>query len=79
MAEPPAEPPRPGGDPARARYWFIAGHRILGAVLVMLGMLAMEGALAWGRDLGKVLAAAGLVVFFLLPLVFARMWRSVPK
>ena len=79
MDEPPTDTSRRGSDPARARFWFIAGHRILGAVLVMLGMLAMEGALPWGRDLGKVLAAAGLIVFFLLPLVFARMWRSLPK
>lgn len=68
-----------GRDPAKARFWFIAAHRIIGAVLVMLGMLAMQGALDWGRGVGKVLAIVGLIDFFLVPLVFARMWKSVPK
>lgn len=66
-------------DPARQRFWFIAAHRLVGAVLVMLGMLAMQGALDWRRDLGKVVAIAGLIVFFIVPLVLARMWRSLPK
>lgn len=75
----PSTPPNAGGDPARARFYFIAGHRVLGAVLIMLGMLAIEGALGWGKGIGKVLAIAGLVEFFIMPLVFARMWRSVSK
>lgn len=66
-------------DPARARFWFIAAHRVVGAVLVMLGMLAMQGALDWGEGVGKVLAIVGLVDFFVIPLIFARMWRSIPK
>lgn len=82
-APPPAPSPavaaRPGHDPARARFWFIAGHRLIGAVLVMIGMLAMQGALDWGKNLGKVLAVAGLITFFIMPLVFARMWKSIPK
>ena len=71
------DPAKP--DPARARFWFIAGHRVIGAVLIMLGMLAMQGALDWGKDLGKVLAIVGLIEFFVIPLVFARLWRSLPK
>ena len=66
-------------DPARARFYFIAGHRVLGAVLIMLGMLAMNGALDWGEGVGKVLAIVGLIDFFVIPLVLARMWRSIPK
>lgn len=69
--------PKPA-DPARARFLFIAGHRLVGAVLVMLGMLAMQGALDWGKGLGKVLAITGLIVFFVVPLALARAWRS-PK
>ena len=68
-----------GHDPARARFWFIAGHRLFGAVLIGLGMLAMQGALDWGKNLGKVIAVAGLIEFFLMPLVFARMWKSIPR
>lgn len=71
--------PRPGRDPARARFWFIAAHRIIGAVLVILGMMAMQGVLDWGKGVGKVLAIVGLIDFFVIPLVFARMWKSIPK
>ena len=67
-----------GGDPARARFAFIAAHRLVGAALVVLGMLAMQGALDWGKGLGKVLAITGLVVFFAVPLFLARAWRT-PK
>lgn len=66
-------------DPARARFWFIAAHRLIGAVLVILGMLAMAGTLDWGKGVGKVLAIVGLVDFFLIPLIFARMWKSVAR
>lgn len=72
-------PPSPGADPARMRFWFIAAHRFAGAVLVMLGMLAIEGALDWGRGVGVVLAIVGLIDFFVAPLLFASMWRSAPK
>ena len=75
----PETPPRSGHDPARARFWFIAAHRLLGAILIGLGILAMQGALDWGRDLGKVIAIAGLIEFFLMPLVLARMWKSIPR
>lgn len=76
--------PRPGSDPAprdpaSARFWFIAAHRILGAALVILGMMAMQGVLDWGQGVGEVLAIVGLIDFFVVPLVFARKWRSIPK
>lgn len=76
---PPASDPPPRGDPARARFYFIAGHRVVGAALVILGMLAMQGVLDWGEGVGKVLAIVGLIDFFVIPPVFARMWRSLPK
>ncbi|HEU4820123.1 MAG TPA: hypothetical protein VFS87_03070 [Qipengyuania sp.] len=87
MAEerPGLTPPPPSGsepaphDPARARFYFIAAHRVVGAVLIALGMLAMQGALDWGEGVGKVLAIVGLIDFFLIPLVLARMWKSMPK
>lgn len=68
-----------GRDPAKARFWFIAAHRLIGAALIMLGILAMQGALDWGKGVGKVLAILGLIDFFVIPLVFARMWKSVPR
>ena len=70
--------PAPGqaSDPAKARFYFLAAHRVIGAVLVILGMLAMQGALDWGKGLGKVLAITGLIVFFVVPLFLARAWRT---
>lgn len=76
MAKRPGEPA--ANDPARARFLFIAAHRLVGAALVVLGMLAMQGALDWGKGPGKVLAITGLVVFFVVPLFLARVWRT-PK
>lgn len=81
MADHEAESPLPPGastqaDPARARFLFITAHRLIGAVLVVLGMLAMEGAFDWGKGLGKVFAITGLIVFFVVPLFLARAWRS---
>ena len=72
-------PPPAGHDPARMRFYFIAAHRVIGAVLIVLGILAIEGALDWGEGLGKVLAIVGVIDFFAIPLLFARMWRSIPK
>lgn len=69
----------PPNDPAKARFYFIAGHRVVGAVLVVLGMLAMQGALDWGEGVGKVLAIVGLIDFFVIPLFLSRMWRSLER
>lgn len=66
-------------DPAKARFYFIAGHRVVGVVLLILGIMAMEGRLDWGEGVGKVLAIVGLIDFFLIPLVLARMWKSLPQ
>ena len=76
---PPASAKPARSDPARARFVFIAAHRVVGAVLVMLGILAMQRALDWGEGLGIALAVVGLVDFFVIPLVLARMWRSRPE
>lgn len=76
-SDPATSDPAPS-DPAKARFYFIATHRLVGATLIVLGMLAMQGALDWGRGMGKVLAATGLIVFFVVPLLLARAWRT-PK
>lgn len=68
----------PADDSARARYLFIAAHRLVGAALVVVGMMAMQGVLDWGKGLGQAIAVTGLVVFFIVPLFLARAWRS-PK
>lgn len=80
MADPQIKPDPashdPAQDPAKGRFFFLAAHRLIGAALVVPGMLAMQGALDWGKGIGKVLAITGLIVFFVVPLVLARAWRS---
>jgi hypothetical protein len=76
---PPPSAPKPGSDPAKGRFYFIAAHRVIGAVLVVLGMMAMEGVLDWGEALGTVLAVTGLIIFFVIPVLLSRMWRSLPR
>ena len=68
-----------GRDPAKARFYFIAAHRVVGVVLLVLGIMAMEGRIDWGEGVGKVLAIVGLIDFFLIPLMLARMWKSLPQ
>ena len=63
-------------DRARARYLVISVQRLLGAGLILLGLLALNGALGWGKIAGGVLVILGLVDFAVLPIVLARRWRS---
>jgi hypothetical protein len=70
------EGPASGRDPAKAKFYFIAAQRIAGVVLVILGIMAMEGRLDWGEGVGAVLAVVGLIDFFLVPLLLARLWKS---
>lgn len=65
-------------DPARARFYFISAHRVLGGIMVLLGLMVLSGTLDWDDAVGWVLLALGLADFFIAPLVFARLWRSPP-
>ena len=66
----------PRSDRARARYFIISVQRLLGSGLIMLGLLALNGALGWGKTAGVVLVILGLVDFAVLPIVLARRWRT---
>ena len=63
-------------DKARARHLVISVQRLLGAALIVLGLLALNGALDWGKTAGAVLVILGLVDFAVLPIVLARRWRT---
>jgi len=71
-----------GRDPAALRFAMLQVVRLAGAVLVLIGMMVVAGRLALFRDVpaqfGYVLAAIGLVDFFVVPPMLARKWRS-PK
>ena len=63
-------------DPARARYYLIAGHRLVGAAMLVLGMAVFAGALDWGTPVGVVLLAFGFLDFLIVPRMLARKWRT---
>ena len=63
-------------DPAKARFFMIAGHRVIGAVLVLLGILCLENVLDWGETLGWALVILGVIDVFVVPLLLTRLWRT---
>ena len=65
-------------DDIRARNRFIAIQlvRISGVVMVLLGLLAMNGRLNWPREAGYVLAVLGLIGALLAPILLARKWKT---
>lgn len=72
----------PERDPAAARFAVLQMVRLSGALLALGGVLIITGKVAWLPRLpeaaGYVLIAAGLVDFFVAPLLLARRWKSRP-
>ena len=63
-------------EQAKARFFLMNMIRLLGAIMVILGMLVTGGTLAWPKVVGYALLVFGLIDFFVVPLVLARKWRS---
>jgi hypothetical protein len=63
-------------DPAKGRFFMIAAHRVIGAALVLLGVLCLEGVLDWGETLGWALVGLGVIDVFIVPIVLTRLWRT---
>lgn len=63
---------------ARTRFFIIALTRLIGGILVMLGMMVVLDYLAWPHITGYALLLAGLIDTFVIPQVLIRKWRS-PK
>ena len=80
MASRPPEhrPPdqRISDDTARSRWMIITMQRVLGAGMILLGMLVIEGAVAMPRVAGYVFIGVGLIDVFLVPRILARKWRT---
>ena len=72
----------PERDPAAARFAVLQMVRLSGALLALGGVLIITGKVALLPRLpeaaGYVLIAAGLVDFFVAPLLLARRWKSRP-
>lgn len=82
MTDLPGAPPDPVRDLAAARFAVLQLVRLSGAVLAFAGVLIASGKVAWLPQLpavvGYVLIAAGMIDFFLAPMLLARRWKSKP-
>lgn len=63
---------------ARSRHMLISLTRLSGAVLVILGMIALAGRIELDETLAWALIIAGAAGFFFVPLFLYRRWRT-PK
>ncbi|MFV0644441.1 MAG: hypothetical protein ACK5NN_08070 [Sphingomonadaceae bacterium] len=63
-------------DPAAGRFAILSLLRLLGAVLVMLGILAVRQRLGLPEEAGYLMLGTGLICFFIAPQILARRWRT---
>lgn len=67
-------PDRP--DPAKRRYFAIQAVRIAGVVMVLLGLLVLNGKLVWPDLIGYFLVINGLFDALFLPTLLAKRWKT---
>ena len=63
-------------DPAKRRYFTIQAVRAAGVVMVLLGILVLNGRLDWPEILGYFLFLNGLFDALFLPTILARRWKT---
>ena len=61
---------------ARGRWMAINAIRIAGVVMVVVGILGLQGVFEFPEMLGYVLVVVGIVDIFVVPQVLARKWRT---
>ncbi len=61
---------------AKRRFFTIQAVRLAGAIMVLLGMLVLNGKLAWPQLLGYFLVLNGLFDALFLPTILAKRWRT---
>ena len=74
-----ASRPPESDDDARTRYFVIGATRLLGAAIVLVGLLAVAGRIGIPPVAGYVFIAFGLFDVFWVPLILARKWRTPPE
>jgi len=66
-------------DPARARYFTMAGARLAGAIFAVIGIVLIGRAeMDEQRWIGTAIVVLGLIEMALLPRMLARRWRTPP-
>ena len=63
-------------DPAAGRFLALQAVRLGGVVMTVLGAMIVAGTIDAPNVVGFVLMLLGVVEFFVVPLMLARMWRS---
>lgn len=66
----------PGEDLARRRYFTIQAVRAAGVAMVLLGLLVLNGKLAWPEIVGYVLFLNGLFDALFVPTLMAKRWKT---
>lgn len=61
---------------AKRRYFTIQAVRVAGVVMVLLGLLVLNGKLAWPQLLGYFLVLNGLFDALFVPTLMARRWKT---
>ncbi|MGB3738533.1 MAG: hypothetical protein WA948_04185 [Pontixanthobacter sp.] len=67
---------RRADDPARRRYFIIAFTRLIGAVLLIIGVATVRGMTGGSPELGYVLMVVGAIAVLVVPQWLVRKWRS---
>ena len=67
---------RTSDELAPQRWMVINAVRIAGVVMVIVGLLGLQGYFEYPDIAGYALVGVGLLDLFLMPLVLARKWRS---
>ncbi|MEM1132958.1 MAG: hypothetical protein AAGH53_08480 [Pseudomonadota bacterium] len=67
-------------DIAKKRFAIISMVRLGSAALVLIGLLRINKVIDWIPEmLGFLSLAFGLAVFFFIPVVLVRRWRTPPE
>ena len=66
-------------DPAKARWAMLQLIRAGGLLLILGGMVILSDSVSGPLILGVGLLLIGMFVFFFLPVMIARRWKSPPE
>ena len=74
--------PDSAADSAGARFAVLQMVRFSGALLALAGVLVISGKVSWlqglPQALGYLLVGAGLIDFYVAPMLLARRWKTKP-
>ena len=74
-----ASRPPDNDDDARTRFFVIGASRLLGAAIVIAGLVGLAGKLPIPPVAAYAFIAFGLFDVFVVPQVLARKWRTPPE